>query len=157
MKKIKSILVAGFLAMPLMANALSGTIYKDPNCGCCEFHGDYIKSKGIDLKIIEDSEKLASVNTKHLITDDVAGCHTITLGGYAISGHAPIEAVNKLLNEKPDIVGITVPGMPLHSPGMMEPEEGSPVKLQVLAIYKDGSIKPYGEFKYSGDKFFELD
>src|SRR3546814_2652481 len=64
------------------------------------------------------------------IPDDYQGCHLSQIDGYVVSGHVPVETVNRLLSERPDIAGITLPGMPMGSPGM------SGVKTEPFTIYE---------------------
>ena len=63
-------------------------------------------------------------------------CHTTVMGNYFVEGHIPLEVVNKLLTEKPDIKGIAMPGMPNGSPGMPGVKRGDFV---IYAINNDGS------------------
>lgn len=75
------------------------------------------------------------------ITRETAACHTAEIGGYVIEGHVPAEDVKRLLAERPNAVGLAVPGMPIGSPGM---ETGSPSQpYAVLLIKKDGSTEVF--------------
>lgn len=93
------------------------TVYRDPDCGCCIYHGNYLKSKGFDLKIIRTRD-MDSIKKKYNIPRDMQSCHTTVWKGYFIEGHIPIEAINKLIKEKPAIDGIALPSMPSGAPGM---------------------------------------
>ncbi|MGB1361529.1 MAG: DUF411 domain-containing protein [Alphaproteobacteria bacterium] len=142
------------LSAPAMAGSLKGTIYKSPNCGCCMFHGEYLKSKNIKISYIENDTMLDTVKQKYNITGNNRACHTTEIAGYVVEGHVPYSAIQKLLNEKPNIAGIGIGGMPTFSPGMAEPDASNPSKLNVYALMKDGSTKSFGTFEYKGDKFF---
>ena len=128
------------LALCLQASlAFAGTavtLYKRPNCGCCEKYIEYLQQNGFTVTA-HDSNDLDGVK-KRYGSDRIAGCHTALIGGYVVEGHVPVAAINKLLKEKPAIVGISVPGMPMNSPGMGEMKPGT---LTVYAIPR-GTEKP---------------
>jgi len=100
-------------------NALATEIdlYKNPQCGCCENYADYLRENGFTVKV-NPTHELVEMSKNAGIPEDFQGCHLAMIEGYFISGHVPIETVKKLLNEKPDIKGIVLPGMPMGSPGM---------------------------------------
>ncbi|WP_404404011.1 DUF411 domain-containing protein [Pelagibacterium halotolerans] len=116
MTVIKSIAVAAFAAL-FATTASAATIYKDPRCGCCTAYGEYVREMGYDI-VVEDSFDVVSMSVEAGIPADLQGCHLMMIEGYAVSGHVPAEAIERLLAEKPDIDGITLPGMPMGSPGM---------------------------------------
>jgi hypothetical protein len=72
----------------------------------------------------------------------LASCHTAELGGYTIEGHVPSRAIRRLLAEKPDALGLAVPGMPIGSPGM----EGGAPEIYEVVLYGKGSTASYGRF-----------
>lgn len=111
------------------------TLYKNPQCGCCEGYADYLRENGYKVKAIS-TNNLTVMGQKHGIADDVRPCHISLIGGYVVGGHIPIELVNRLLSEKPKIVGITLPGMPEGTPGMPGKKPGP------LDIYEIGSSPP---------------
>ncbi|WMS44394.1 DUF411 domain-containing protein [Acuticoccus sp. MNP-M23] len=92
-------------------------VYKTPWCGCCTDWAEHMEGLGYKLEITE-LEDLAPVRRQAGIPDEVQGCHSAAIAGYALEGHVPPEAIAKLLEEKPDIRGIAVPGMPQGSIGM---------------------------------------
>jgi len=93
------------------------TLYKNPQCGCCEGYADYLRDNSFKVKAISTND-LTVMGQKYGIPDDMQPCHISLIGGYVVGGHIPIEVVNRLLSEKPQIVGITLPGMPEGTPGM---------------------------------------
>jgi hypothetical protein len=93
------------------------TLYKDPQCSCCEGYADYLRGKGFHVSIVPTHD-LPLLDEKYGIATDLSPCHISMIGGYVVGGHVPIEIVDRLLSEKPAITGITLPGMPLGSPGM---------------------------------------
>lgn len=126
------------LLLPLAAAAQSATMYKDPFCGCCTGHADYLRDNGFEVEVVETpAEKLAAVKQLHQVPPALQGCHTLLVEGYVVEGHVPVEAIEKLLAEKPDITGIALPGMPLGSPGMGGEKEAP---FQVMTIGGDGGV-----------------
>jgi hypothetical protein len=107
------------LGPPLRALAapIRGTLYKDPQCGCCEGYAAYLRQNGfmIDIKPTID---LAEISQKAGVPSELQGCHTMFVNDYVVDGHVPVNVIRKLLSERPPIAGITLPGMPTGSPGM---------------------------------------
>lgn len=95
-------------------------IYKSSSCGCCGLFGGYFKQNGnSNVKIVNlGDEELESMKENSGIPMELQSCHTTIIGDYFVEGHMPLEAIEKLLSEKPDIAGIALPGMPEGSPGM---------------------------------------
>ena len=114
------------------------TIYKTPNCGCCVGYSSYLESNNYNVNLISINE-LSSIKEKYNIPKEMESCHTMIVGDYFVEGHVPIEIVEKLVNESPDIDGISLPRMPAGSPGM--PGE----KIEPFTIYSlnDGKEKVY--------------
>lgn len=100
------------------------TMYKSPNCGCCVQHSAYLKENGFKVNI-EMTDDMDAIKEKYNIPREMQSCHTIAMGDYFVEGHMPIEAITKLLTEKPDVDGIALPGMPSGSPGMPGPKNGT--------------------------------
>lgn len=109
---------------PLNANKakfsqISAVVYKTPTCGCCKEYINYLKANGFSVDVREVSdEELENVKKQTQIPGDLWSCHTVFLNNYFVEGHVPVEAINKLTTEKPDINGIALPEMPSGSPGM---------------------------------------
>lgn len=117
--------------------ATAVTVYKSPTCGCCEKYVDYLRENGFAVKAVNESDMDAI--KKHYGMSHIASCHTALVNGYAVEGHVPVSAIRKLLKDKPDIVGISAPGMPKNSPGMGEIKKGT---LTIYAVPKEGK-EPY--------------
>lgn len=98
------------------------TLYKDPYCGCCGGWGKHLESKGYEIETVL-SDDMDEVKNQFNVPDALQSCHTALIEGYVIEGHVPEEAIKKLLEEKPDIYGIGMAGMPSGSPGMPGPKE----------------------------------
>lgn len=106
----------GAMSIP-KENARTLTVFKSPTCGCCSKWMDYMKNNGFEI-VEENVRNLTSIKTKYGIPPEMSSCHTAVIGDYVVEGHIPIEAIEKLLMEKPAIDGIAMPGMPKGSPGM---------------------------------------
>lgn len=127
-----------FLSLTVFANASElpeMRMYKDPNCGCCGAHADYLKQNGVKIKTVNHPNMLEI--KKQYGTLAGASCHTIVMDGYAIEGHVPIASIQKLWDEQPDIKGIALPGMPYNSPGMGPEKKGS---LKIMEVSNDDSV-----------------
>lgn len=110
------------------------TVYKSATCGCCENYVEYLKRNGFTVKAVnEDNMDLIK---ERYGTADASSCHTSIIEGYAVEGHVPVRAIHKLLREKPNLVGISAPGMPQNSPGMGPERPGT---LTIYAIPKGGA------------------
>jgi hypothetical protein len=92
-------------------------LYKNPQCGCCEGYAQALRDAGYTVKVIPTHD-LPLIKKEHKVPTELEGCHTTLIGNYVIEGHVPIAIVNRLMSERPDIAGISLPGMPLGSPGM---------------------------------------
>lgn len=110
-----AVLAMSLNAAPAAAQEV--TLYKNPQCGCCESYADYLRENGFTVEV-KPTHDLAQISRDAGIRDDFQGCHTAFLDDYVISGHVPIDVVNRLLEERPEIAGVSLPGMPLGSPGM---------------------------------------
>jgi hypothetical protein len=108
------------IVVPALA-AETAVIYRAPSCGCCEEWTAYLKLKGFDTNLISTDDMNAIKDKMHVPTD-MQSCHTALIGGYVVEGHVPVEAIAKLLTDKPNVIGIAAPGMPLGAPGMPGPK-----------------------------------
>ncbi len=93
------------------------TVYKAPNCGCCNGYIAELKKQGYEVDV-KSTQDMASVKEQYGIGEDKQSCHTMVIGDYFVEGHVPLVAVEKLLSERPDVDGIGLPGMPIGTPGM---------------------------------------
>lgn len=151
MKKTRMAIATAFLFLSVSAQAaLQGTMYKNPDCDCCEKHTAHLKANGINVNMIAHPD-LASFKKARGIPELLGGCHTILIGGYIVEGHVPASAIKKMLAQKPKIKGISVPGMPANSPGM---ESGvmKPSNLNVYAI-SSGAPKVWSVERMPGGNF----
>lgn len=126
---------ASYLASDAQAAGENVTLYKTPQCGCCETYADYLRENGFTVTV-KPTEHLVAMSREAGIPDDFQGCHLAFVDGYMVSGHVPVTIVNRMLSERPDIEGITLPGMPMGSPGM------SGVKSEPFTVYGIGEGGP---------------
>lgn len=136
-----TLVAIGVLPVAAVARAASESmvVYKGPNCGCCQAWADAMKRAGFSVKT-EDVSDITVVKDRYKIPSDLQGCHTAVVTGYYLEGHVPLEAVTKLLAEKPNLAGLSVPGMPIGSLGMGDNPGAS---YDVIATWKDGTSKLY--------------
>jgi hypothetical protein len=127
-----------------LSEPLSVTVYRSPSCGCC---GEWIKHlekhgfKVTDTK----TDEMTAIKEKYSVPQDFASCHTAIVNGYVVEGHIPADDIKRLVQQKPDIAGIAVPGMPLGSPGMEAGERKE--SFAVLAFNQDGKFEVFQEYQ----------
>jgi len=123
-----------FLPTPVLAAPIHATLYKNPDCSCCEGYAAYLRDNGFDVDV-KPTNDLAEISSKAGVPEELEGCHTMFVHGYVVDGHVPVDIIRKLLAEKPAIAGITLPGMPTGSPGMVGTKTE---KFTIYAVTKDG-------------------
>jgi hypothetical protein len=119
------------------------TEYKSSSCGCCGLYAKYYQSQGNEnLKVVgfQSDEELDNFKDSLGIPKDLRSCHTTVIGKYFVEGHMPLEVIEKLLKEQPDIAGIAMPGMPEGSPGMPGTKKGDFI---VYSVNHDGSYQEF--------------
>ena len=109
-------------------------VSKDPNCGCCGAWVNHLRGAGFTVSV-RDTGDLPAIKRRLGVPGELASCHTAEVGEYVIEGHVPADAVKRLLTEKPAAIGLSVPGMPIGSPGM---EGGTPETYEVVLFGKQG-------------------
>ena len=112
-------------------NKLNVEVFKTPSCGCCYGYVLFLEKEKFNVKQT-DMRSLHSIKKKYNIPIEMQSCHTTIMGKYFIEGHVPLQAVNKLLKEQPDIDGIALPGMPIGTPGMPGEKEEPYVIYQLI-------------------------
>ncbi len=110
-------------------------VTKTPWCGCCSEWIERMESAGFTARTSEVDD-LTPVARAAGVPDALRSCHTAMIDGYAIEGHVPAADIRRLLKERPDAIGLSVPGMPAGSPGMETP--GRADAYQVVLIKHDG-------------------
>ncbi|MBX5040123.1 DUF411 domain-containing protein [Rhizobium lentis] len=121
-------MAASALAFPggsvLAAAPAKMTVYKDPNCGCCHQWSKAMAAAGFSVDA-RDTDDLAAVKARLGVPAELEGCHTAVVDEYYLEGHVPLEAVQRLLGERPPLRGLAVPGMPPGSLGMGDDPQAS--------------------------------
>lgn len=130
------------LAWLSVASAAEVMVYKGMNCGCCADWVNHMRSNGFDVKT-KDVEDVAPYKTRYGVPDELQSCHTAVVDGYVIEGHVPAKDIKRLLEEKPKITGLAVPGMPIGSPGMEGPVQQP---YEVKAFDKAGNRSVYARY-----------
>jgi hypothetical protein len=127
------------LTGPAQAGPIPVMLYKNPECGCCDGYADYLRHHGFAVTA-KATPDLSEISRKAGIPPELQGCHTAFIENYVVDGHVPVEAIQKLLAEHPAIKGITLPGMPEGSPGMVGAKSGP---FTIYAIGQDGKPNVY--------------
>lgn len=130
--------ITGNVASDVGANGASVTVFKSPSCGCCGGYVSELKSKGFDVDV-KQTGNVDAIKKQYGVPSNMLSCHTTIVGDYFVEGHVPVVAVNKLIQEKPDIDGIALPGMPAGSPGMGGAKSGT---WTIYAV-KDGKTSEF--------------
>jgi hypothetical protein len=118
-------------------------VYKSATCGCCTKWVDHMRVAGFTV----EATNVADINLykqKHGVPPQLASCHTALVDGYVIEGHVPADDVIKLLRERPEIIGLAVPGMPMGSPGMESP---NPQYFETIAFNSAGPVAVFAVHK----------
>lgn len=127
-------------AAPLVVRAeatLSIHVLKDPNCGCCTAWIDILEAAGFHVTTeARDAEALMRHKYEIGIPQEMVSCHTASIDGYIVEGHVPVADIRRLVAERPQALGLAVPGMPYGSPGMGPEEERE--AYDVFLIRRDG-------------------
>ncbi len=137
------------ISQPLRALARSKqtqiTVWKDPDCGCCKDWVAHLEANGFEVKVNDSGN--AAARTRLGVPEKLGSCHTALVGGYAIEGHVPAREIHRLLKERPSAIGLTVPGMPVGSPGMDAAVYGGRKDpYDVLLINRNGSTRVYQSY-----------
>ena len=117
------------------------TVYKSASCGCCTAWVKYLRQAGFSVDAHELGN-LGLIKERVGVPVGMGSCHTAEAGGYFVEGHVPADDIKRLLRERPDAKGLTVPGMPTGSPGM-EVSSGKIEPFDVLLVSKDGTTSVY--------------
>jgi hypothetical protein len=112
----------------------AATLYKNPQCTCCEQYANYLRGNGFTVKVVP-THNLSLIRRQAGIDipEKLEGCHTMLIDNYVVDGHVPLKTLDRLLTERPEIRGISLPGMPEGSPGMTGP------KTEPFTIYEIGN------------------
>ena len=140
--------VAAHVGVPgtSVAEDLSIEVWKGPECGCCDDWITYLEANGFSVTSYNEGSTDAMIRLG--MPFKYGSCHTAEIGGYAIEGHVPVQEILRLLEERPQAVGLSVPAMPRGSPGMDGPEYGGVEDpYDVLLITKDGKATVFQSYR----------
>ena len=117
-------------------------VWKDPHCGCCQDWISHLEQNGFQAKVFDTGNN--AVRARLGMPQQLGSCHTALVQGYVIEGHVPAQDIQRLLKEKPQALGLAVPGMPIGSPGMDGPAYGGRRdRYEVLLVLQDGSTRVF--------------
>jgi hypothetical protein len=133
--------VVGILGFMVTQQSVAADIvvYKNPTCGCCGEWVKHMEDAGFSVDV-ENRHDLTPIKTELDVPGRLQSCHTAKIGCYIVEGHVPADVVKRTLDEKPDIKGLAVPGMPMGSPGMESPRKDP---YDVIAIGNDGHLEVF--------------
>jgi len=146
---IIGLLVVGLVVLIIKTNNVSTTegplkgkiavVYRSATCGCCANYITYLRRAGIKVEE-KITENMLDIKEQFGVPEELTSCHTTRIEDYTVEGHIPVEAIEKLLAEKPAIAGIALPKMPSGSPGMPGAKYGA---FDILSFTSTGSSSPY--------------
>jgi len=137
---LTGLLIAALVAFrtpPAVAETL--VVYKSPSCGCCQKWVEHMQRAGFRVEVREQYN-VTPVKERLGVPRPLRSCHTAQIGGYLIEGHVPADLVRRLLDERPDLAGLAVPGMPMGSPGMEGPRKDA---YDVVSFTHEGRTAVY--------------
>ncbi|MCF6203326.1 MAG: DUF411 domain-containing protein [Methylococcaceae bacterium] len=119
-------------------------VYRSASCGCCSKWVSHLKENKFIVKdyIVDDVQ---IVKDKYGVPQSMASCHTAFVNGYVVEGHVPAKDIMKLLKNKPDVVGISVPGMPVGTPGMEMGGKKDP--YEVVSFDKKNNYRVFSKYE----------
>lgn len=123
-------------------------VHKSPTCGCCGLWVEHLRQAGFPVEV-RDQENIHPIKERLGIPFGKGSCHTAQVDGYVIEGHVPVQDIKRLLAERPQARGLTLPGMPAGSPGMEMPD-GRVEPYTVELIATDGSTRPFAQHGSAG-------
>jgi len=119
------------------------TVFKSPTCGCCEKWITHLQKQGFVVEA-KNSQQMPKIKAIIGVKPEYQSCHTAIIGGYYIEGHVPADDIKRLLKEKPDAIGLSVPGMHVGSPGMEQGNQKE--RYTVFLIKNDGKKTVYHQY-----------
>ena len=120
------------------------TVYRSPSCGCCGAWIEHMQKHGFQITDIK-TDDMDAIKAKYSVSAELASCHTSIIDGYVIEGHIPADDIKRFLTKKPNVVGLTVPGMPIGTPGMESRNIKQP--FAVLAFNNQGETKVFNSYQ----------
>jgi hypothetical protein len=131
------------LASAAAAEQSQLVVFKNESCGCCNVWVEHMRKHGF-LATVHNVDNMNPVKERVGVPYGMGSCHTAEVAGYFIEGHVPAEQVLRLLKEKPRAKGLTVPGMPIGSPGMEQGDLKQPYEVHL--VHEDGTTSVYAKY-----------
>jgi len=125
------------------AGALDITVYHSPSCGCCKDWISHLEKHDFSITNIEIDD-MSSIKRKYNLPTQVASCHTAIIDDYIIEGHVPADDIKRLLKQRPEIRGLSVPQMPIGTPGMEMGSQKDP--FVVVSFDDEGNVLPFNQY-----------
>jgi hypothetical protein len=120
------------------------TVYRSPSCGCCHQWMDHAKKQGFEITEVK-TDNMDAIKKQYKIPANIASCHTAIIDGYVMEGHIPATDIKRFLKQKPNQLGLIVPGMSIGSPGMESGNNKQP--FEVLTLGKNGSTQVFKTYQ----------
>ena len=136
---VVALVAGGVLLSQQAARATDVVVYKSPTCGCCKEWVKHLEKNGFSVEV-HDRLDMNPIKTELGVPVQLQSCHTAKVGHYVIEGHVPADDIKRLISEKPDVSGLSAPGMPMGSPGMEGPRTEP---YDVLTFQRGGKISVY--------------
>lgn len=130
----------------LKATALNATVYRSPDCRCCGGWIKHLKAQGFKIKDFPTGD-MEIVKQKYNVPDNLTSCHTAIVNGYVIEGHVPADDIKRLLQDSPNVAGLSVPQMPVGTPGMEIGNQKDP--FTVFSFERRGRVAVFNEYPSS--------
>ncbi|MDR3368536.1 DUF411 domain-containing protein [Rhodoferax sp.] len=129
----------------LAKNQPTVEVWKTATCGCCHDWVAHLQANGFSVVTHDVSQAAKDAQRARVgIPEQLGSCHTALVDGYALEGHVPASDVRRLLQERPQAAGLSVPGMPIGSPGMDGPAYGGRKDAYAtLLVRRDGSTRVF--------------
>jgi hypothetical protein len=124
-------------------------VHKSPSCSCCGAWVEHMRDAGFPVEV-RNADNLEPVKSRLGVPYGKGSCHTAEVDGYFVEGHVPAGDIKRLLAERPDARGLTLPGMPLGSPGMEVPD-GTVQPYTVELVTRDGGTRSFARHPGSGE------
>lgn len=129
--RFAAVVLLASLASVAVAAPITASLYRAPSCGCCHKYVTHLRNAGFDVQIYDMGDHGQRFREAG-VAPQLGSCHLMRVGGYVVVGHVPLVVVERLLREQPDIRGISLPGMPIGTPGMPGPKT-EPFVVRTLA------------------------
>jgi hypothetical protein len=143
--EVKPILLTTLLTILAMTTAFASDaivkdilVYKNPECGCCNKWVRYLEDQGYNVTV-EQTRNVLEVKQRLGVPEKLAACHTAVIDGYVVEGHITHRDIKRLLLLRPEVTGISVPGMPIGTPGMERGNSKQP--YDVISFDEQGNTE----------------